>query len=179
MKVLEKFDLQNNKLKTINNSILNCAHLTAINLSHNSLTSLPSFSQLPYLQILNLDSNPNLFSTNRSIDLPSSLTFLSLSYCKIDDQIANELFESIGELNNLYTVNLSDNLMTQIHPYILEITTLRALYLHNNNLCQVNPKIGNLQLTHLTLHGNPLRTIPIAKLSLSVPKLLEYFRNKL
>lgn len=101
-----------------------------------------------------------------------------------------ELPESLGQLKQLRTLNLSDNQLTTLPEWLGQLKQLRELYLSNNQLTLLPESLGQLtlldrldvddnQLTHLpdtmsrlrqlkwlafgysdTSHGNPLRAVP-------------------
>lgn len=48
-----------------------------------------------------------------------------------------------------------------------------------NDLRELPPELGLLKLAKLTIHGNPLRTLPSSLLNGATPKLLEHLRGKI
>lgn len=132
--VLEQLLLPNNQLSgSIPSSLMNCAHITILDLSFNKLTgNIPS--QLSYL--------PNLER-------------LSLWY----NQLSGEIPPELGNLTLLRSLSLNNNLLTgSIPAEISQCENLEWINLNNNLLTGViPPELGHLQkLTLLQLGNNTL-----------------------
>eukprot|EP01018_Ginkgo_biloba_P002132 Gb_35288 [translate_table: standard] len=170
LKSLKKVQLGHNSLYgNIPNGLWNnCSKLETLNLTSNTLTgSLPDFSPLGSLQLLDLSKN------NFSGKFPTSVTKLSLLYSlSLGDNpldqglIPNEIYSlkslnwlylsncglkgpispSIGNLTELVNLELSDNYLTGIIPKeITKLTKLYQLELYNNYLTGEIPSgFGNL-----------------------------------
>lgn len=79
--------------------------------------------------------------------------------------------DSIGKLNNLTEIILSENRIVTLPSSIEGFSKLKKLDIHANQLVNLPDSIGELSsLTDLDLHGNRLQTLPdsVGKLSLLV-----------
>jgi len=86
----------------------------------------------------------------------------------------------IGQLQQLQRLFLSNNQLTQILPEIGQLQQLQTLYLSYNQLTQILPEIGQLQqLRYLDLHYNQLTQIPPEIGQLQQLQILDLFYNQL
>ncbi|KKM64241.1 hypothetical protein LCGC14_1503370 [marine sediment metagenome] len=122
--------LNNCKLKSIPESIINLQSLSELDLSFNNLTSLP-------------DNIGNL----------NSLTKFNLS-----NNVLKSIPDSIGDLSSLSTLNLSRNRLTSIPNSFFNLKSLSILYLNVNRLKLIPENIWNLHsLTDFDLSWNNLK----------------------
>ncbi|MEM6452631.1 MAG: COR domain-containing protein [Cyanobacteria bacterium P01_D01_bin.105] len=88
--------------------------------------------------------------------------------------------ESIGNLSNLTSLNLSDKQLTTLPESIGNLSNLTSLNLHINQLTTLPESIGNLSnLTSLDLSGNQLTTLPESIGNLSNLTSLDLTSNQL
>jgi len=84
------------------------------------------------------------------------------------------------ELPSLATVDVGTNKIRTIDATAARACrSLTRLDASNNELRDLPPELGLLQLNKLTLHGNPLRTLPSSVLNGPTPKLLDHLRAKI
>lgn len=98
---------------------------------------------------------------------------------KLMDQV-EWLPDSIGKLNNLTELILSDNRIVTLPRSIEGLSKLKKLDIHANQLMNLPDSIGELSnLTNLDLHGNHLQTLPDSVGMLSRLVSLDLSSNKL
>ncbi|GLJ30447.1 hypothetical protein SUGI_0602690 [Cryptomeria japonica] len=117
----------------------NCSHLEILDLTTNSLMgSLPDFSTLNLLQVLDLSKNKFSGKFPLSVTNLSNLHSLGLYGNPLDPSIIPEKIYSMKELNILWLSNLS--LFGTISPSIGNLTKLFNLRFSSNNLNGTIPK---------------------------------------
>ncbi|XP_062002932.1 receptor-like protein 36 [Rosa rugosa] len=132
--------------------------LSFLDLSHNSLLFDYNGTSSPFLQIENL-----LLASNKLVGLPdflknqSRLWQLDLSGNQIQGQIPNWIWR----LNSLGLLNLSYNSIVNLEPLLPNSTfTLFTLDLNSNKIQGIHSSYAFLQIGHLGLASNKLRTFP-------------------
>uniref|UniRef100_A0A2A4IT54 Disease resistance R13L4/SHOC-2-like LRR domain-containing protein n=1 Tax=Heliothis virescens TaxID=7102 RepID=A0A2A4IT54_HELVI len=114
---IEKLDLCNTQLYHINSSIDIYKNLKELNLSQNSITSLPDeFGNLMYLETC-------ILSYNNILYLP----------------------DTMYKLQKLITLKLDYNKLCMLPENLHEISSLTILDLYNNNLCEGLDRINNFE----------------------------------
>lgn len=131
--------------------------LTNLNLSNNSLVSLPDeLGELAALRTFNISFNQIKKLVNRWNNLASLHSL----------QANNNLLSEIGGVTFLALValgqlNLSHNRLVKIPGEIGRLTQLTKLYLNNNQIKELPPEMGQLrQLRELNLRNNKLTDLP-------------------
>jgi hypothetical protein len=82
----------------------------------------------------------------------TNLYVLQISRCPL-----TVLPKEIGNLTNLYVLQISESRLTELPKEIFDLVNLRYLRLSDNQLTELPKEIGNLvNLTELYLHGNQL-----------------------
>lgn len=155
--------------------------LTALNVSHNSLSSLPPslFTLVPNLETLNLSGNmlsdtlpvtlPSLknlrelsLSMNRFAIIPEPVFYLStsLSTLELPSNELTEISEKISLLVNLTRLDVSSNQITTLPDEIGGLTNLVYLRARANKIVTVTPLLGQLtNLITLDLRQNEIEEL--------------------
>ena len=94
--------------------------------------------------------------------LRTEATELELNgYLKPDSEKLTELPESLGQLTQLQTLDLSGNQLTALPEWLGQLTQLQDLNFENNRLTALPESLGQLtQLQTLDLSGNQLTALP-------------------
>ena len=162
---LTKLDLQGNGLTSLPESITALHNLTTLILKDNRLISLPeSIGNLRHLEALDLSNNAVL-SVKVSTSNPDS-SYLKMRTAilpkkKFDevDELGESQFtklpESIGDLRNLISLNVSHNKLTSLPKTIVKLENL----------------------VELILTANPLTTPPPEAAAKGIEGIREYFRQ--
>ena len=69
---------------------------------------------------------------------------LSVAYGRPDSERLTELPDSLGQLTQLQTLDLSRNQLTALPDSLGQLTQLQSLNLHNNPLTALPESLGNL-----------------------------------
>uniref|UniRef100_A0A671TBH3 Leucine-rich repeat-containing protein 40 n=1 Tax=Sinocyclocheilus anshuiensis TaxID=1608454 RepID=A0A671TBH3_9TELE len=166
-----------NQLMAVPSRILQLKDTLAdINLGFNKLTSIPvDFSMLK--QLVHIDLRNNLL-----ISLPMELEGLTKLRSVI---LSFNRFKSFPEvlyhISSLETILISNNQVGGIDPVQMKtLNNLSTLDLSNNDIMQVPPELGNCtSLRALMLDGNPFRNPRAAILSKGTDAVLEYLRSRI
>lgn len=131
-------------------------NLTTIDLSNNSISSLPDeLGSLTKLTSLNLCDN-NINAVPDSCYLLTELTDLNLAGNSI-----TSLSDKIGYLVKLKMLNLSGNALTGLPATLWDLTELTTLSMSGNAIGTLSDEIGNLtKLTDLDISSASLTAIP-------------------
>nr|CAD7455508.1 unnamed protein product [Timema tahoe] len=150
--------------------------LTDLNLSCNSLTSVPKeIVKLWHLQYLALDRNM-LTDLPQELATMDKLRELVLSYNKFQD-----IPECVYDLKGLEILAMRGNKLSTISVAgLARLKRLAVLDLADNNISQVPPQLGNLtQLRTLELAGNGFRQPRHAILEKGTHFVLAYLRDRI
>uniref|UniRef100_A0A8C1QCZ0 Leucine-rich repeat protein SHOC-2 n=1 Tax=Cyprinus carpio TaxID=7962 RepID=A0A8C1QCZ0_CYPCA len=166
-----------NQLMAVPSRILELKDTLAdINLGFNKLTSIPvDFSMLK--QLVHIDLRNNLLTS-----LPMELEGLTKLRSVI---LSFNRFKSFPEvlyrISYLETILISNNQVGGIDPVQMKtLNNLSTLDLSNNDIMQVPPELGNCtSLRALMLDGNPFRNPRAAILSKGTDAVLEYLRSRI
>ncbi|XP_029166333.1 leucine-rich repeat protein 1-like [Nylanderia fulva] len=139
-KTTEQLFLSGLNRKSFDRQILTLQSLRLLDLSNNDISFLPKeLGTLPHLQSLNLSHN----KLGKSAQ--SKWTWL----------------QQVALKNNLYILDISDNLLTELPLQIGQLKVLRELKIRNNNLIQLPQNIGTLnKLEFLDVAENNLEFLP-------------------
>jgi len=139
----------------ITDNIGNLKNLEILDLSYNSIVSLPKgISGLKNLRELDLHSN-DLISIPEEIGNLKNLRELRISFNEL-----TSLPESIGNLVNLNILYIPYNKIINIPESIGNLSNLERLTLNNNQISEIPKSIGNLTITELNLENNNIEKIP-------------------
>tara|TARA_Y100001970_G_scaffold287774_1_gene413251 strand:+ start:712 stop:1485 length:774 start_codon:yes stop_codon:yes gene_type:complete len=88
--------------------------------------------------------------------------------------------ESVGNLSNLLSLNISNQSLTSLPNSIGNLSSLEELILFENNLISIPESIGNLsELQYLNLQGNQLTSLPESIGDLSSLEFISLYNNQL
>lgn len=150
--------------------------LADINLGFNKLTSIPvDFSMLKQLGHLDLRNNL-LISLPMELEGLTKLRSVILSFNRF-----KSFPEVLYRISSLETILISNNQVGGIDPVQMKtLNNLSTLDLSNNDIMQVPPELGNCtSLRALMLDGNPFRNPRAAILSKGTDAVLEYLRSRI
>ncbi|KAJ6647569.1 Leucine-rich repeats and immunoglobulin-like domains protein 2 [Pseudolycoriella hygida] len=152
---IQRLQIKNNKIKTIDSSIQFYADLNYLDLSHNHLFSIPprTFSYQKMLQELHLNHNKVGTITNKTFIGLSSLIVLNLR-----DNFLDSLTKGVfSTLTNLEDLNIGQNRIKYIDADAFEgLKKLRVLFMDDNSMVSVpSPSFVHIpQLAELYLGVN-------------------------
>ncbi|XP_023591312.1 protein flightless-1 homolog isoform X5 [Trichechus manatus latirostris] len=172
-------NLSHNSIDTIPNQLfINLTDLLYLDLSENRLESLPpQMRRLVQLQTLVLNGNPLLHAQLRQ--LPAMLALQTL-HLRNTQRTQNNLPTSLEGLSNLSDVDLSCNDLARVPECLYTLPSLRRLNLGSNQITELSLCID--QWTHvetLNLSRNQLTSLPSAICKLTKLKKLYLNSNKL
>ena len=105
---------------------------------------------------------------------------LDLSQGYQSSQKLTEVPESLGQLTQLQSLDLSGNQLTTLPEWLGRLTQLKTLYLYRNQLTTLPEGLGRLtQLKTLDLAGNQLTTLPEGLAQLTQLEVLFLHVNRL
>ena len=151
--------------------------LTELNLSWQQIARIPDdFGNLKRLQILNLKGN-HLLHVSPEISKCVKLHSINLAGAlRLCSQIPSALFS----LEDLQSLNLSDNFFTEIPEEVCGLCRLTTLVMQRNALLRLPDSLFQLRhLSHLELSENYLEELPAAVGSLKRLTYLGLERNRL
>jgi len=124
-------------------SVLDDKGVKTLNLSGNSLTSLPSeIGELTKIEVLILD----------------------------DNELEGSLPGEIRKMTNLKTLSAKNNKLTGIPAEIGQLSNLETADFSGNDISGLPLELGNLSnLKTLDLRGNPVSTLDLGKIQISLP----------
>ncbi|XP_049540384.1 insulin-like growth factor-binding protein complex acid labile subunit [Anopheles darlingi] len=158
---LERLVIKNNKIKTIDSSMVFYAELTFLDLSYNHLFNMPprTFAYQKKLTELHLNHNKVGSVTNKTFVGLVALTVLNLRGNFLDE-LTEGVFAGIPKLEEL---NLGQNRIAKIDPKAFTgLANLKVLYLDDNTISTVpSPAFTPLRvLAELYLGLNSFSSIP-------------------
>ncbi len=134
---LEYLQITNCHLRKFDSRILEIRNLKSLDLSHNSIQTIPSsFDRIPCLSELILHDN--------------NITDIPTDFCKSTAR------------HSLTLLDVSNNQLKMLRPSISQFTGLLTLKLQNNCLIKLSSGLGSLcNLRHLHVNNNKLKTLPV------------------
>lgn len=163
---LEVLNVHNNNLREIPPGIWHCESLRVLNASSNLITAFPD---PPIIQ----DGSAAMFETPDDWTVTPGIDPLNegpLALCSslrklllCDNQLTDDIFDTIAMMGELRCLNLSFNDIYEIPTWSLsKNSNLEELYLSGNNLTSLPAedleRLPKLRIVHL--NGNKLQTLP-------------------
>ncbi|XP_050667417.1 insulin-like growth factor-binding protein complex acid labile subunit [Leptidea sinapis] len=153
---IQRLIIRNNKIKTIDASMVFYTDLQHLDLSQNHLVSIPdkSFAYQRKLQELHLNHNKISAVANTTFQGLGSLTVLNLKRNFLEE-LTSGIFTTLPKLEEL---NLGQNRISRIDPRAFSgLSALRILYLDDNQLSSVPTAsfslLGSLAELHVGLNA--------------------------
>ena len=130
---------------------------------------------------LDLSCRYNAKDSEKLTELPESLGQLTqLQTLDLSRNQLTALPESLGQLTQLQTLSLSDNQLTEVPEWLGQLTQLQWLSFENNQLTALLASLGKLsQLRELTLSINQFTTLPASLGQLTKLTILWLYENQL
>lgn len=120
------------------------AHLVVLNLEHNKLTALPSFSRLEDLRELHLPQN-------KFVTFPSTLN--EMAHLEVLDLSSNAIPEiqakDMEGMRSLLSINLSKNLLTAFPAVLCALPSLTSMDLGENRISSLPKQVNCSHHIHL------------------------------
>ena len=109
---LRTLDIRRNLFTNL--GLLKCLSLTNLNVSNNLLTEIPIFTNMPLVQEVYLNNNPNITYTAERLRIATSLRILDLSNCGLNTGDIDTILEDLninynGSPRSGVTINLTSN----------------------------------------------------------------------
>ncbi|XP_063791018.1 protein flightless-1 homolog [Pseudophryne corroboree] len=172
-------NLSHNSIDSIPNQLfINLTDLLYLDLSDNKLDSLPpQMRRLVHLQTLILNNNPLMHAQLRQLPAMVALQTLHL---RNTQRLQSNIPTSLEGLSNLSDVDLSMNDLTRLPECLYTLANLKRLNLSSNQISELSLCIDQwTQLETLNLSRNQLTSLPSAICKLSKLKKLYLNSNKL
>lgn len=152
---LRNIEIQGSKLEFISDDLNKLINLKILKLYHNKIKRLPkSISDLTKLKKIYLNHNSVK-------ELPRDIGSLKLSYLSLNNNLLQELPNSLTNLINLDTLNVAGNYITKLPEKIGKLHKLTFLNLELNNLKKLPKSIGKLKkLEYLNISRNKITYLP-------------------
>lgn len=173
LQILSLFD--NFITKIPRNLFATLANLKILNLAANKIDYFDSFAIANNSKLLKLYLNKNKLKKLQRIYFPSSLTTLDIGSNYFDDIHV----ESFKMLTNLQTLEMSFcNIRELKFKWFTDLKSLKSLGLAGNEIEELPSGIfKDLNLKHLNLDGNRLRTISTNSFN-ALDNLLQFYARK-
>ena len=151
-----ELNLSKQSLTSLPNTIGNLLYLEKLFLQDNKLSSLPTtIGNLIKLKVLDLDYN-QLPSLPESL---GNLTDLQLLCCRKNK--LRTLPKTLGDLKSLQRLSLEYNQLRSLPETLGNLTNLQKLWCPHNHLKSLPESLGNLQsLQRFSLEFNKLKSLP-------------------
>ncbi|XP_023600839.1 protein flightless-1 homolog isoform X4 [Myotis lucifugus] len=172
-------NLSHNSIDTIPNQLfINLTDLLYLDLSENRLESLPpQMRRLVHLQTLVLNGNPLQHAQLRQLP---ALTALQTLHLRNTQRTQGNLPTSLEGLSNLTDVDLSCNDLTRVPECLYTLSSLRRLNLSSNQIAELSLCIDQwVHVETLNLSRNQLTSLPSAICKLTKLKKLYLNSNHL
>uniref|UniRef100_A0A8D1BAI0 Protein flightless-1 homolog n=1 Tax=Sus scrofa TaxID=9823 RepID=A0A8D1BAI0_PIG len=172
-------NLSHNSIESIPNQLfINLTDLLYLDLGENRLESLPpQMRRLVHLQTLVLNGNPLLHAQLRQLP---ALTALQTLHLRNTQRTQSNLPTSLEGLSNLADVDLSCNNLTRVPECLYTLPSLRRLNLSSNQITELSLCIDQwVHVETLNLSRNQLTSLPSAICKLTKLKRLYLNSNKL
>ncbi|XP_053425145.1 protein flightless-1 homolog isoform X4 [Nycticebus coucang] len=172
-------NLSHNSIDTIPNQLfINLIDLLYLDLSENRLESLPpQLRRLVHLQTLVLNGNPLLHAQLRQLP---AMTALQTLHLRNTQRTQSNLPTSLEGLSNLADVDLSCNDLARVPECLYTLPSLRRLNLSSNQITELSLCIDQwVHVETLNLSRNQLTSLPSAICKLTRLKKLYLNSNKL
>ncbi|XP_059764534.1 protein flightless-1 homolog isoform X1 [Balaenoptera ricei] len=172
-------NLSHNSIDTIPNQLfINLTDLLYLDLSENRLESLPpQMRRLVHLQTLVLNGNPLLHAQLRQLP---AMTALQTLHLRNTQRTQGNLPTSLEGLSHLADVDLSCNDLTRVPECLYTLPSLRRLNLSSNQISELSLCIDQwVHVETLNLSRNQLTSLPSAICKLTKLKRLYLSSNKL
>ena len=175
LRKLKVLNLQNNELVKLCDNFDRLFQLKILNLSDNHLRNLPEFGvNWDSLEELNVTNNP--LGINR---LPETLGDLNkLEILVLSNTGIDKLPESIGKLSNLTIFHAASNAISQIPETFEKLGNLEEVIFADNRLEQLSKKIPK-KIRYLDLSQNNFSIFPLQVEYLSQLRYLDIRENKI
>ena len=154
---LKELNCDKNSITSIGHIIANKgSSLRVMSLNNNNIHDLGNNWALLKLEILKVSGNKLEKVDLGDLANLSNLRELDLSFNKIEKVKCSKVIAS------LLSLNLENNKINDISELTVKsLPCLNSLMIANNNLVRISPEIGAWpSLKALSLHGNPLKTLP-------------------
>lgn len=111
---------------------------------------------------LDLSGSYQTIAPPELIELPQSLGQLTqLQSLNLSNNRLTALPQSLGQLTQLQTLNLARNQLTALPEWLGQLTRLQKLVINSNHVTSLPNAIGELHaLTYLAIEGNQIRNLP-------------------
>ncbi len=144
-------------LLVVPSNVFGLTHITALDLSHNSLSKVEGIEALSRLSILTL-------SANILVSLPSMLYFVHLVKLDLAQNHISILPKDFGHLTSLKELNVSDNSIGSLPDSFSKLCRLEIFNINSNRLFVLPYDFSLPKLRMLHVNNNELRSLHLGKL---------------